>query len=179
MVRYDGWLKYAKVILLVLSLGWVLIGCSDPKLTIVKREVDKAIAELPQTQSVELIKTIESQWVSGYHEFFGWIKEAENPCYYARTYVIFGTQLPIEAVIAMYTEPLQKLGWLVDDEPPQLLQYKSSRLFTRNEHERLEVTILAEGTDIASSIGYEHLKEQYVTIFNIRIDYMLPSRDQC
>jgi hypothetical protein len=175
----NRWIICVQTGLISLAICWNLGGCNYPQLQDARQGVDQAVAELPHVPQVEHAKTLELQWAAGYDDFFAWVKEVENPCYYARVYHVFGTQLSIAEVIELYTPQLQELEWQIDDQPPQERENPISRVFIRGMHERLVISAMPEGYAIVPKEEYEQIKQRHATVFSLSLDYILPARDQC
>lgn len=105
--------------------------------------------------------------------------EGGYACSYTRAYVILGTQRPATEVLDAYSEQLPRLGWVLRTESYHLELMPVLRIFIRGRHERLVIEPLGEGTEVADSVDHEALKRTYATLLVVRIDYMLPQRDNC
>ena len=149
--------------LAVCLLLFAVAGCTPPEHITVTQERDKAIAEISALPEADYIQTFKSDWSNA---------EEGGSCYYARGYLVFATQLSIEEVRKAYRPLLQEQGWKNEDQA-------NMGLFVRGEHERANIAPVAQGTSISREIGLEQLRQEYKTVFSIRIDYMLPKREQC
>ena len=156
--------KTLKLFLLAICLLLpVVTGCTPSELITVKQERDKTIEEIPILSEADYIQTFKSDWSN---------TEDGGQCYYARGYIVSATQLSIEEVRKAYSALLQEQGWINENQ-------RNLGLFIRGQHERAYIAPVAQGTWISREVGLKQLKQQYNTVFSIRIDYMLPKRDHC
>jgi len=109
-----------------------------------------------------------------YQEFHSDENEDGPICYYARAFVIVGTLLPETQALDTYTEKTQSLGWT-----PEGRQYEISRILIRGVNDRIVIGSGEPGVDIKDALDYDKLRETYRSIIFVRLDYMLPSRDEC
>jgi hypothetical protein len=158
-----------QVVVALLVCG-LLTACQSPELLEAKARVDQAIAELPPIPQVDPIKTLAYQWSEAGGGYV---------CFYGRAYLIIGTQRPAVDVLNDYTEKLSQLDWVLETELQHRQVMLTARHFIRGHHERLVIEPLGEGTEVANSVDHEALKRTYAILHTIRIDYMLPSRDEC
>ena len=172
------WMKCCALALLGIVLIGVLSGCApfaryqqiEAELDQAKAGLDKAVAELPQYEQLDLVHSAELRWPH---------TEYRETCAYARAYFVFGTQLPVSDVLDMYTRELQTLGWVLETSPRERSYMASTRSFIRGDHELLVIETGRPGFAIEQDINYEKLRNIYASLPTIRIDYILPQREEC
>jgi hypothetical protein len=168
------WQRYAIRLVQLMIVAFLVCGllaaCESPELLGAKAHVDQAITELPPIPQVDLLKTLAYQWSKAGGGYV---------CFYARAYLVIGTQRPAVAVLDDYTAQLPQLDWVLETELQHRRVMLTARHFIRGRHERLVIEPLGIGTEAANSVDHEALKRTYETLQTIRVDYMLPSRNEC
>ena len=141
------------------------VSCARSQRREARAGLDAAVTQLPKPAGFDTIKVV-------YREFRS--TEYERKCFYARAYVIIGSSLPEVEALDVYVEKLEALGWV-----PREKQYKTTRVLRRGTHERIVIELGQPGVDIKDAVDYAQLRNTYPTIIFVRVDFMLPSRDEC
>ncbi len=158
-------LSLIAISLLSLSLFGVLQINSQWKKSQVHTGLEKLVNQLPT------LETIDTPEVT-YQEFSK--SEYGLTCYYGRAYVILGTQQPLSEVLEAYLEELYVQGW-----HPEGYQYANTKILIRDDNDRLVISLTEPTIAIQDQTNYAKLKRVYKGIIFIRIDYMLPGRQEC
>ena len=95
-------------------------------------------------------------------------------CYYGRAYQIMGSELTAAQAIEIYTSFLRKTDWAIEG-----VQDAASPVLMQGNHTRLNLYSGDPGVDVEDVVNYEQIQATHVTIVTVRIDYMLPQRDEC
>jgi len=74
----------------------------------------------------------------------------------------------------METSYLQLLGWT-----PRAKQYPTSRVMYLGENTLLAATTNEPEAELRDSVEYAQMREDYQTVILLRLEFMLPSRDEC
>jgi hypothetical protein len=141
------------------------VSCAQPQRREARAGLDAAVAQLPEPAGFDVIKVV-------YREFRS--TEYERKCFYATAYVIIGSSLPELEALDVYAEDLQPLGWAPRDE-----QYNTTRVLRRGTYERIVIELGEPGVDIRDAVDYVQLRATSPTVIFVRLDFMLPSRDEC
>jgi hypothetical protein len=132
-----------------------------------KAGLDNLIKSLPQFKGLDVVKTVSLE--------FSNIEHGNGPpCYYARGYIIVGSALPGTEALEAYAQSLRLLGWT-----PKGTLYETSNVLVYEKNARLEIYSGEPGVDIQDAADYARLKQMYTSVIFIRLDYMLPSADEC
>jgi hypothetical protein len=132
-----------------------------------KAGLDKLIKNLPQFKGFEKVKTVSLEFSNIEHG-------KGSSCYYARGYIVVGSVLPETEALEAYTQNLRSLGWT-----PKGTQYKTSSVLVYEKNARVEIYSGEPGVDIQDAVDYTQLRQIYSSLIFIRLDYMLPSADEC
>jgi hypothetical protein len=127
--------------------------------------VQTAVAQLPRPKDYQWIKEV-------YNDIPNPIRNGQ--CYYSRAYVILGTALPVTLALDTYIGYLQSFGWILSKE-----EYTTPKVLYHGVNELAVVDSSDPGPDVAGKIDYAQLQRQYPTVLYVRIDYALPSRNEC
>lgn len=127
--------------------------------------LDALVTQLPELRDFEKVKVV-------YREFSN--TEYGVTCYYARAFIITGTRLSESESLDVYTAKLESLGWM-----PREKQYETSRVLYYEMNDRIVVRSGEPGVDIKDALDYAQLRKDYQSVIFIRIDYMVPNREEC
>jgi hypothetical protein len=141
------------------------VSCARSQRREARAGLDAAVTQLPKPAGFDTIKVV-------YREFRS--TEYERKCFYARAYVIVGSSFSEVEALDVYVKELQSLGWKLEGR-----QYDIERGMKRGVHERIVVRSGKPGVDIKDAVDYAQLRNTYPTIIFVRVDFMLPSRDEC
>ena len=165
-MKHLLWLTAIAVLLCVLVLLVQQVGHLQRQRE-ARAGLDVVIAELPKPAGFDMIKIV-------YQEFYDDEHGSGPVCYYARAYIITGSSMSESDALATYAQSLQLQGWALEGE-----QYKTERGLIRGANERVVAHSGDPGVDIEDALDYAKLKEVYRSLIFVRVDYMIPSRDQC
>jgi len=126
---------------------------------------EKLVNQLPTLETIDTVEVT-------YQEF----SHSENgiTCYYGRAYVILGTQQPLPDVLEAYLEELYAQDWR-----PEGNQYANTKTLIHYDNDRLVISLTEPEIVTQNQTNYAKLKQSYKEIIFIRIDYMVPSRQEC
>ncbi len=157
-------MKQLRAVLAIAAVSFVF-SCTASKLDNVRAGVEASVAQLPRLKEFDTIKVV-------YQNFS--FSAGGLTCYYGRAYVILGSSLSEKEALDAYFEALQLSGWV-----PRDAQYNTSRVLTRGAYELVEIRSGPPGVDIAKAVDYAQLRSVYESIIFVRVDLMLPSREEC
>lgn len=127
--------------------------------------VEELVNQLPTLETIDTLDVT-------YQEFSQ--SEYGLTCYYSRAYVTLGTQQPSSEVLEAYLEKLYVQGW-----HPEGNQYANTKTLIRYDNDRLVISLTKPAIVLQNQTNYAKLKQSYKAIIFIRIDYMVPSRQEC
>lgn len=151
-------------------LSCVLVACGQPTGWIMQERaragLDAALAELPQSSEFQIYRVVYSKVLD--------IEGRGSECYYGRGYAVIGSSLLEREAIISYFQMVQSSGWISEGE-----QYNVSKLLKRGLNERMELYVGDPDVDIKDAVKSVQLRNGHQSLVYVRVDYMLPSRDQC
>lgn len=165
-------MKYALQFIALSMLVSQLVSCDDP-LTHLQRQrearagLDAALAALPKTPEFDTVKVVYSEFYDDEH--------GNGPvCYYARGYVILGSNLADSEALANYATRLQVLGWSAEG-----IQYQTQKVLIQGKNARILIYSGDPGVDIRDAMDYTKLRNTYRGVIFVMLTYMIPQRDGC
>jgi hypothetical protein len=145
-------------------------SCTSPKLDEARDGMQAAVAELPDSPQLHHIVTTEHVWP---------VTEDGGTCYYARSYLVYGTQLPATEVLDWYTDRLEPLNWSLEQGRFEQDYMDVARQFTRGDHEFRAVSTGTPGFAVEQSFDYERYRQEYINIVVVSVDYVVPQSEGC
>lgn len=160
----------ATVKLATLVLVGLLISCAQQRseeamVQQARVSLDTALTQMPSIREFVTIDTMAFQYSR---------TEGDQTCYYARGYIMLGSSLQTEQALDLYVENLRLSGWELSPR-----QYDISRLLWRGSNERIEVWFGEPGVDIENHIDYEQAQQDHISVIFVRLDYVLPTVENC
>ena len=149
----------------LLMLGSLLWGCSSPPQRTAQAEVQDIVQHLPQILGFDFITQQATSFASD---------ETGHVCTYGRTWVVLGTHTAAQEALEHYAGALQSLDFHLESH-----QLELSRHLTRGVHERVVVGAFGPVEIFRNNRDYMAAVEKYQTVMTVRVDYILPNRDEC
>jgi hypothetical protein len=156
--------------LLIVSIAFLSVSCgllskSYDTLDEAKDGMEQAVEQLPQLDSFETIKI--NQRVFS-HTAYG------LTCNYARASIAVGSSLPAPDALDQYVEALQAQGWTLTGT-----QYQQTKSLVVGSNSLVVIHFGYPAIELKDEIDLDELNQTYQSILYIRVDYMLPTRDEC
>ena len=151
--------------IIILIFGCLLPGCSSPRQQAVRAEAQKVAEHLPQVEGFDVVTKLDTAFASD---------ETGRSCYVGRAWVVFGTHMPVQQALNRYAGVLQAGGFQLETD-----QLDLSRGMTRGLHERIVIGAFGPVETFRNNPEYAAAEQKYQTVITVRIDYIVPSRDEC
>jgi hypothetical protein len=100
--------------------------------------------------------------------------EYGKTCFYGRAYIVAGSQLTASDALDQYVEALQIQDWRLKEKT-----YQDSKTLLLGSNSLIVVYYGEPWPVFKKDIDLERLYQIYQSILFIRVDYMLPTRDEC
>lgn len=164
-MKNESWLRHVILTACLVLFPALVTSCGLGEQEMLKHELDTAVADIPVLAQFDHIRTFTNQWS---HTIDA------GTCFYARTWIVLGTQLPAQEALDIYTQSFASSGWEL-----RPLQYDTTKHMTKGDRASAVLTVDPPGFFLEQEIDYEHITKRYETILVISVTFVLPQRDGC